>query len=443
MTENAESSEPMETVPPPARPPATARLTPAQEDEAVHLAKELLLSGSGGIPAAVDALVTFPWNVGVTAVVATWPDLQPDVRELLLHSLSEQKSDAGKRLRLSIARGLFAVDPEAVEKIATDVCRDMRVDGAMSARDCQTFANVFVGKGKPWLQNLAVGSWGAPEPVIACAVEVCFDTPCAPFTQLALVRWLSAIGWLAKLDENQCALIAKAVKRWSSRFKNELKKEVPELPAAIAEVVPDKGEETEQSAESADAEPMSEEDEARAATGSAVERMVASTRGERRAAPRERRESGAAFDLNQALRQIEAHVTSLRKELHEARTLAQREGGGRGRSSRRERGTAPEETPADVEALQRHNAQLEETVSELRHRLEELASDHEDRAAAASHGGDDRAQLTNLLGLKLRESYDAFQALRSNAADEVVREHFADMLETIFKVLEEEGVRLH
>ncbi|MEA3187775.1 MAG: hypothetical protein QOD99_1605 [Chthoniobacter sp.] len=440
MTSNEQQAEPAQPLTAQSSSGRTARLTPAQEEEAILLAKELLLSGSTGIPTALEALVSLPWNVGVTAITSTWTELNPELQSQLLDSLDELKSDFGKRLRLSLARGLLPIDPGAVERIAINVCTDMRADGAMAARDRQCFANVFVGNGKPWLQHLPIADWKNADPVVACAVDACFSGGAAPFTQVALLRWLAQTGELSKLAEPEIALIAKAARRWNPRFQKELKKEVPELPAPIVEAMteaPKTATET-PAPERLDA-PESEEPRT---PDSSLERMVASARGERQPASRGARGTAAAFDLTMALRQIEAHVSGLRRELRDAETaLRQREGGRR--QSRREEPTRGEIAPGDTEALQRHNERLEATVAELRQRLDELAADHEDRAAVMdTHGSDNRAQLTELLGLKLRESYAEFSALRANAADEVVRQHFADMLDTIFRVLEEEGVPL-
>src|SRR5581483_6382955 len=382
----------------------SSRLTNEQEEEAAALAKQLILAGDDSIPTAVEALVNLSWNIGVNAVTATWPELKPESRTRLLESLSTKSSDAGKRLRLSVARGLFPIDPEATQTIVTNVCEEMRTIG-MAPRDRQNFANVFIGKGRPWLLHLPISDWKNPEPLIACAIDSCFNAQCAPFTQILLIRWLSEIKHLEKLDEVALEAIAKTVKRWNPRYQKELKKEVPELPQVLADALTDEPE-PETKAE----EPL---------------RAAAQPAG--------------AFDVSTALRQIESHVSSLRRELHEARTALRQQETGRGRSRREP--AAGQST--DVESLQRHNEQLQETIADLQQRIADLTSDHEARAAAIHSNEDPRAQLIALLGLKLREVYDEFIALRSNAADEVVRQHFGDMLESIFRILEEEGVKLH
>lgn len=335
----------------------------------------------------------------------------------------------------SIARGLAAIDPEATEQVATAVCAEMRAEGALSAKDRHGFANVFIGKGKPWLLHLKVPEWKAPEHLIGCAIETCFAGQCPPFTQVALLGWLGQHGLFEKISAESMALIAKAIERWSPRWRKELRRDLPEPPPALAEMLAAESAEPERAEPAAESPAPSSGD-----TESAVERLVASARAERAAAPRERSEGGRNFDLGQALRGIESHVAGLRREIQEAKSAARSREGGRGKSRRVE---APVEASGDVEGLQRHNEQLEATITELRQHLEELASDHEDRAAALhAHDSDGRAQFAELLGLKLRESYAEFQQLRVNASDEVVRQHFGDMLETIFKILEQEGVKL-
>src|SRR5207249_4531015 len=93
----------------------------------------------------------------------------------------------------------------------------------------------------------------------------------------------------------------------------------------------------------------------------------------------------------------------------------------------------------DSESLRRHNVQLQETVEDLRRQLEELASDHEDRASVLD-GSDELQQFKTLLGVKLGQDFSDFETLRDEPATEVVRRHLRDLLDHIFKVLNAEGV---
>lgn len=501
----------------------TARLSPAEEDEATQCLREQLETGRAGVPDAVEAILVLPWSVGVSAVGAAWPELKPTARKLLLAALEEQKSEAAKRVRLSLARGLFPQDAGTAAALALAVCAEMRAEGAaLSAKDRQTFGNVLIGKGKPWLQHFPVAEWKPEEAdlFIACAVETCFAGPCAPFTQLALLSWIAKAGRLNALSEESLHTVATAIKRWNPRFRKQLRAELPEPPAPIAEalgpqtsgatadearVVAPAAEtrsqeemEREDAADAEDAEDaatagsesaaeepaasgetadtasdtfaaVADEDAAAAATTAAEPTREVETREDRRSQPAQSPRGsggqqpsrgasqtsgspGGGFDLHRTLRQIEAHVTDLRKQLHASQSAlrqARDERGSRGRAGDRRGGARERDretggaAPAavDVEELQRHNRQLEQTVADLRQQLEEIASDHEDQATAMrAHGGEpatesEAEQFKVLLGIKLRELYAEFRTLRSEPADDVLRQHYGDMLAAVFEIL--------
>src|SRR5262249_33124439 len=100
-----------------------------------------------------------------------------------------------------------------------------------------------------------------------------------------------------------------------------------------------------------------------------------------------RRDKSTRFDVREALRQIERQYNQLKTELEVARSnLRQRDEGG-GKSGRGRRGRAAEtpEPPmpeSEVAALRQHNARLEETVAELRARVDELTGAAEDEATS-------------------------------------------------------------
>jgi hypothetical protein len=455
----------------------TARLSPAQEDEVAQGLKELLRGGRAGIPEAVDALPALPWNIGVSAVSELWPELKPTARKLLLGKLALQKNEATRRFRLSLARKLLTQDATTASKLAAQVCAEMRENGALSAKDRLTFSNVLVGKGRPWLLHFPAAEWkdAEAEAVAVCAIETCFVAPCAPFTQMQLLRWAAENGRLASLPNEVMVVVAKAVKRWNSRFRKQLKSEVPNLPESIAEAVAQPpGTKSEPPGES-DAAAFAEEketerfEERESTSGDFQPHSVVipsrpaaeSTRPqmpprERSASSQSRRSTSSrsgsggsagesGFDLSQALRQIEAHVTGLRRELYEAKNVLRK------REERSSRPRGGVEAGAlrlpEAEELQRHNAQLEQTVIELRQQLEDLASHHEDQAAAMQAHGEERIeseteQFKRLLGIKLRESFAEFQSLRTQSADDVVRQHFGEMLGEVFGILEKQGVPL-
>jgi len=496
----------------------TARLSPAQEDEAAQQIKTLLAAGRAAFSDAVEAMLALPWNVGVSAVAAQWPEIKPTARKQLFAALAEQKSDNAKRLRLSLARGLFALDPEAAAQLAAETCAEMR--GAeqqpLTQKDRQIFSNVLIGKGKPWLLHFPLADWKKEdaEQLVACAVESCFGGPCLPFTQITLLKWAAENGRLDSLPQPALDLISKAVKRWNPRLRKQLRVEAPKLPAPIAELVkpaqqiqpsahpdepaiaPESREEQQAPAEnrgefqsekseeiSPETEPEKKPDEPEKSTPQLQRQQPQPSqtlrqqrpfapqpqqqqqrRGARSASPREARatETGA-FDLHQALRQIETHVAGLRRELFETQTVLRRrdEKSSQSRGAHHQpqhfaRSAAPEISATEIDELRRHNARLEETVADLRQQLEELASDHEDLAAArgahAAHDAreseqpppekNETEQFKTLLSIKLRDLFAEFKALRAEPLDDVIRQHFGEMLEEVFNVLAKQGVAL-
>ena len=62
----------------------------------------------------------------------------------------------------------------------------------------------------------------------------------------------------------------------------------------------------------------------------------------------------------------------------------------------------------ELDELRRHNQQVEEQNQELRQRIEELTSDHEDRAATLEIN-DSLEQFKTYLGLKLKEDFRGLQ----------------------------------
>lgn len=411
-----------------------ARLSPAEEDEAAQLLRAALAADRAALAQALESSLSLPWSIGVKATGDAWPELKPTARRYIIAGLREHKNEAGRRYRLSLARGLIAVDAAASRKLAVEVCVEMLgEDGnGMGPRDRQCFANVFIGKGKPWILHFPIAEWQPAEsdPLIAAAISACFNGGCPPFTQLALLKWIAEAGRIGNLSERAVAAIQRTVSRWQAKWKAELREAaIADLPEPIADAAAQPPEAPSEAA------PEPREDEPEGEEFREQEEPPRRSRRESGPVRRGNQRGGEAFDLTAALRQIDAHVMSLRGELHQAQTALRGKPAGpsRGRTGRSE----ATETPEDIDALRRHNERLEETVSELRERMEELAADHEDHAAALE-GGD---PLKVLLGLKLREDHAVYEALRAEQQDAVVRTHLRDVLAHIFEVLEAEGVR--
>ncbi|MHA3771914.1 hypothetical protein ACXR0O_10300 [Verrucomicrobiota bacterium sgz303538] len=216
----------------------TTRLSPADEERAGTLLKEALLEGRAGVIRAVAALPKLPWVIGVNAVTAVWPELKPAFRTQLLAGLVRTKGDAAKRIRLSLARGLFKQDVPIALKIAAGVSKEMREKetGGISSKHAQIFANVFIGRAKPWIAQLPLAEMkpSDADTLVHCALLSALSLPHAPITQLGVIKWAAELGRLAKVHQTVIDAAHKSLGRWSGKWQNALRKEVADLPEAFA-----------------------------------------------------------------------------------------------------------------------------------------------------------------------------------------------------------------
>jgi hypothetical protein len=438
-----ENNIPTEVPAKPAEASKPVRLSPDQETAAIDLLKTSLASGKAGIASAVESILTQPWIVGVEAIVQSWAEMKATARKHLLTGLAAHQTDQGRRFRMSLGRGLLTHDAPTALKLVEAVCAEMLTgeNGEPSQKDRQIFANVLIGKGKPWLLHLSLADLkpAGADKIIQCALATCFPGQCPPLTQLSVLRWIAAADKLAKLPEASLEVIAKAVKRWHPKLQAELKRDIPELPTPIEEAL-----------KAPPAPPPQAPAPEREV--SKPERRENEAREPRQPAPRQpSRQAPQGFDLVNALRQIESHVNSLKSELSHAKSESRSQRGDSGRRGRRnDRGpadAAPEPTNAQFEELQRHNQQLEETITDLRLRLEDLAANHEDiatsmRAHDETPLTDEKEQFKALLGIKLRANYEEFRELAKEPQDEVYKEPFRLLLEDVFVILETHGIAL-
>ena len=431
----------------------TSRLTPADEDRAIQLLKLTITGGPKALPATLEAILTLPWSAGVKAITDAWPETKPAGRTRLINGLAKTDSDISRRIRLSIARGLHAQDAPSALKLILGVCEAMGgAQGGSSTKDRQVFANVMLGKARPWLMNIPMAEMKPAEALklITPALESCAQAPI--FTQIWVLRWICDAEKFDTLPPEHIASIGKSINRWQARWHKELRKIIPKLPdsleAALAppprsgagsvaataappaepvESSPD-GEEPEEPGEGA-AEPVNEEP------------RPVQTRPARSPEPLRQsrdRQQPAPFDLNRSLREIEGYVVRLRSELQQAQMAARR----REPAPERHRGRMqqPAGSAEDIDELRRHNQQIEEQNEELRRRIEELTADHEDRAATLEIS-DSLEQFKTFLGLKLKEDFADYKAISRESLNEVVRRHAHEILGRIFDVLQGEGVR--
>lgn len=492
---------PDESNPPPAGPALTfeeavakaqaGRLSARDERAVVEALKTTLLSGKSGVAAAAAALPKFAWMVGVGGVTAAWPEMKPTARTQLLKALGdEEQTDALRRLRLSVARGLHKIgDLPAALKLGLAVVKELRdpESGEFPQKNAQIFDSVLLGKARPWCAQLPLGELKAGEAdlLVHCAVLAAFHLSHPPITQLGVIKWAAEADRLSNLEAEAVSAIARAVARWSAKWQNALRKEVPELPEEIANALKSDaeaaasepgGDFTSESADDADegAAPPREagEDEAAPDPAQRTERPVYVSktippRDSRDSAssqqqpqmqqtplPQQRGERGErggplakslTFNVTDALRQVEAHVAWLRMEIKNAEKRTRtREDDPRRRRKAEAPGIPGEPT---AEELARLNGQLEDRIAELQTRIDDLTADSESRAVSigAITGAEPPApdqQLRTLLALKLQDDYDDYLALEQESRDLVVQQHYRTLLHEVFEVLKGEGVPL-
>lgn len=457
-----------------------ARLSPPDEERMTALLKEALLAGRAGVARAVDTLPKVPWIVGVRAIEQVWPELTAGFRTQLLAGLGKDETDAARRMRLSVARALFKVDAPVTLKVAVAVAKEMRDkdSGALAPKHAQIFSNVFIGRAKPWVAQLALGELKPAETdvLVHCAVLSVFTLPHPPVTQLGILKWAHENEMLGKLHPEALEAVKKAVSRWGGRWQAALRKEVAELPEEIAAVLQPVGAEPEARDEGAEDRAAGADEKAGQGDDADADREDGEAGGDdeprqpkkerpvyvprpqkpgaetepRRDAPRERPVyeprngggSGGRFDLASTLRQIEQHVQTLRSELAAAKARPREE-----RPRRAEKVGPIIEGAPTPEELARLNLQLEARNAELQLQITELTQHSEDLATStgAMSGDpvtDTGAQLRTLLALKLQEDYADFLALEKESNDLVVQQHFKGLIRHIFEVLQQLEVPL-
>ena len=425
-------------------------------------------------------------------------DLTAGFRTQLLAGLGKDESDGARRLRLSLARALFKIDPAVALKVAVAVAKEMRDkdSGLLAPKHAQIFSNVFIGRAKPWLGQLPLAELKPAEAdvLVHCAALAVFTIPHPPVTQLGVLKWAQENGRLGKLHEAALEAVKRGVSRWSGKWQGALRKEVAELPeeillalkplpsesapvenrenAAGDERPPDADAEAgeagrehgemegegEPQPRHADDDIADEDEEEERLEPPRKERLVYEPRPQRptgsqesprerdREAPRERpvytprggsSASSQKFNLHEAFRQIEAHVQSLRNELTVAQSKARQKDDDRRRP---EKGSAIIEGERTPEELARLNHQLEARNLELQARITELTQHSEDLATSMGVMADQPvtdagAQLRTLLGLKLQEDFADFIALEKESNDLVVQQHYKGLLRHVFEVL--------
>lgn len=480
-----------------------ARLNPEEEAETVRLFKDCLLGGRAEVVRAIAVTASLPWVVSVQATTLAWPEMKPSFRAQFLAGLARTQGESAARVRLSLARGLYKVDPTAATKLILLTLKVLRnkETGFLEGKGAPIFANVLIGRGKAWVLQLPLQDMKSTEAdlLVFSALHSAFHAPQAPITQLGILRW--AGERLGKLPSALEQLVLKSISRWSGKWQAALRKEVSQLPETWEDVlkVPaqkksppaGRGAATEHTADAEDSQeaegtPHADREESARENGDEKDHLddsddedrdddeddndeskedsekagrhktrpvyVSKTvpnQGSQTAHPQQGRRGAPTphFNLTDALRQIEGHVVGLRNELHTAqKQLRQRDEDPR--RGRRAEKPLPQPNPGEFsnDELNRLNQQLELRNAELKTRIDELTLDSEERATSRglvtdTQPPDPNTQLQTLLGWKLKDDHDDFLALQQEARDLVVQQHYKTLLAHVFEVLQAEGIQ--
>ncbi|MBV8898787.1 MAG: hypothetical protein JOY92_01580 [Verrucomicrobia bacterium] len=429
------------------------RLAAADEQAGASSFRDLVLGGGKSLAAALELLTELPWYIPVNGTVEAWAQLTPPRKRSFLAALRLLQTEVALRMRLSIARGLFKVDPESTLKLIVSTLGEMHKSGNLQGRDRSAVTNVLIGKTKPWLFQLDLSKLKAADAklIAVCALEAC--TAASPPAAFSVIEWAKPFAEVSGLNEEARSELAKGLAKWAGRWQKQIAK--LDLPDDVrAQVGGVKGAQAQPAApEPAPTPPAAVpapsinpdapapvEPQAPASPGKMSRPAV--PRHAARPAPAQKTPQKPAVKENLAiselLRQVEHRFEQVKGELHAARqqlrNLTPMNGSGGG--------TSPAHS-SELHKLRQENSRLTEEVQQLRSTLDDLAADRFDvaisrRADTEQPDNDPISQYQSLLTLKLREEIMRFQALnRENHLDGLPL-----LLENVINVLEAHGIDL-
>jgi hypothetical protein len=441
------------------------RLTQADEQKGAALFKELVATGGKALSGALDLIGDLPWFIPVNGTMEGWPELSPAKQRNFLSALKPLESEAARRMRLSIARGLYRVDPASALKLLIASLLAIRTENGFEARDRQVFANVLIGKNKPWLVQIDLKSLKPAEAKLLALAAIESSAGANPPAAMAVIQWAREQQTLTDLPESIQQDLAKNFRKWSTRWQKELASE--ELPPLIDEAIKAKLAKAlpenppEQKAEQA--HPVSNRDD-EIVSQSAPPRLPgrneqkqqrhgpkgqptreihtkqnASQRNRpERSDNRLQQEARRAPEISDLLRQIDLQFQELRSELRATRNQAKQSA-----PPPRTTETASVGHTREIAKLREENAQLADAIRQLQDTLSQLATDDFDEAV--SRKADSNAPVTDpleqyksLLTLRLREQIVNFQELNPHRHVDGL----PLLLDNILRTLHENGIDL-
>jgi len=431
------------------------RLSPADEQKGAALFKELVMSGGKALSGVLELLGDLPWFVPVNGALEAWPQLSPVKQRNFLAALRPLESDASRRMRLSIARGLHKIDAASALRLIVATLQSLRTENGLEPKDRQIFFSVLIGKNKPWLLQLDLKSLKPSEAQLLALTAIECSAGSNPPSVIAVIQWAKPFQPLNTIPEPVQQELAKTFGKWSFRWQKQLAGE--DLPPILSEVIQAKLAKAPNQLPEQRIAPV-----ARSHSLEPVEHTGQHTRRQqvhqlaKSASPavnpnqsekshRQKPEKPAPDrqrqipDLSNLLKEVEAHFNHLREELQTAKNQLRQSH----LPAKQADTHSTTETGKEVGKLREENARLMETVRVLRETLNELASQNFDQAVSRKADTEEPVtdpveQYKSLLTLRLREQIVNFQTLnRENHIDGIPL-----LLDNILRTLQENGIDL-
>jgi hypothetical protein len=427
------------------------KLSQPDEQRGAQLFRDLIQAGGKAQVAAFELLTDLPWFVPVSGTVEAWPGISPARKKTFLAALRQLTSEAGRRARLSIARGLYKVDPDAAFKVLSGTLGEMRQNSGLEPKDRQIVFNVLVGKNKPWLLQLDLATIKPAEAKLFAQVALECAGFASPPSAINLIQWAKPYATLSDLSEPAQSELAKTFRKWSSRWRKQLSEEP--LPSPIAEAVqvrePVQTNREAPTHHPSPGTPTEERHSAKGALRNEPEQHIAKPHVRKKSVDqRPHREKNhqirkvdpssatrAGSDIPELLGQLEVQFHQLKSELQTVKDQL--------KQNHPRKAEAPIPPSKEVDKLRQDNQRLAGMIEELRTTLRDLTEkDFEHavsrRADTETPVTDPLEQFKSLLSLRLRDQITNFQAIN--------RERHIDalpvLLENLLTTLEQHGIDL-
>ena len=84
--------------------------------------------------------------------------------------------------------------------------------GTLTPKNAQIFANVLIGRAKPWIAQIPLNDLKPAEAdlLVHCALVSAFSVPHAPVTQLGVIKWAAEAGRLNSTSARAAASCSRA-----------------------------------------------------------------------------------------------------------------------------------------------------------------------------------------------------------------------------------------